>query len=175
MPRRTFDFHETPVHYLTALSWAIGKDIAGKAYAPCVGTGAIPAHFTKLRWRTNDWDPKRVAHTHYNATRPKAWGTLGYDWCIENPPFEVELPIVQHALQWCKNVAVLARLSFLEPTKDRTDFWRRHADSVHVIMLPRYSFRLNDDGNRGSDNMTCCWLVWALHVKPGISWSQFRE
>lgn len=163
MARRPFDFYETPQHYTRALAQVIGAP-KGRAYEPCVGDGAIVRAFPSLQWTTNDWNPKRAADTHYNATKAKAWGTLGFQWCITNPPFDAVLPILENALRFHPNVAFLARLSFLEPTFGRTDFWRRYGERATIIFLPRHSF--TGDGN--SDNQTCIWLIWwAAQLGPG--------
>jgi hypothetical protein len=160
--RRKFDFYETPPHYVTALQKVIGVP-RGSLIEPCVGKGAI-LDLLKVNgvWRTNDLNVRRTAHTHCDASKVRTWRWLTDDrthpftWGITNPPFRRMLPIVRLMLGYCTNVAVLARLSFLEPTFDRGLFWKRWAPGVEVILLPRYSFT----GNGKSDNQTCVWLVW---------------
>ena len=166
--RRKFDFYETPPHYLKALRDVIGE-IDGNAYEPCVGKGNIVQFFDGADWTTNDLDPKRDANTHHDASdgAGDAWGRLGIDWCITNPPFSQELPILVNALRWSRNVAFLGRLSFLEPTEDRFPFWQEWAKRCTVIVLPRYSFRLNDQGKKQTDSMTCAWFVWWAAQKTG--------
>ncbi len=164
MPRKAFDLYETPPHYVDGLVRHIGIP-EGTLYEPCVGNGHIVRRLRALGCRptdrlTNDLNPTMRADTHHDATDALAWGALGVDWCITNPPFSHEQAILEYALQWSRNVAFLARLSFLEPTADRRPFWKAHAASCQVIVLPRYSFRLNDAGKRATDNLTCCWLVW---------------
>jgi hypothetical protein len=164
MPRRQLDFYETPNHYVDALVDVIGVNLH-KVYDCCSGQRAI---ITRLRERgytgkiySNDLDNDRPAKTHYNAAiNGHAWGRLGIDWCITNPPFSDELAILTHALRWHQNVAFLARLSFLEPTLDRRTFWQLHDSDCRIIVLPRYSFRLNDDGKKQTDSVTCCWLIF---------------
>lgn len=166
MPRAKLDLYETPPHYVQALLDVIGDLRYKSIYEPCVGKGAIMNRVmrstgTKGReWITNDIDRRRVASTHYDATTSDAW-QVNAQWAITNPPFRHEQAILQHALRTCPNVAFLARLSFLEPTQDRTRFWKRYLCNLsHVIVLTRYSFRRNDRGQRGSDSQTCCWLVF---------------
>lgn len=180
MPRRRHDFHETPKHYVTALARVIGVP-RGHLYDPCVGTHNIQ-HYLPIgkgaRWHTNDIDRKRTANTHLDARRRVSWGTLGYEWVITNVPFKSALPIVEHMLSYGKNVAVLVRLSFLEPTLTRRRFWRRLKTGrgmPTVIVLPRYSFRKNDRGKRQTDSVTCCWLVWQEGRKSSVRISLLRE
>jgi hypothetical protein len=164
--RRTFDFYETPPHYVTALQKVIGVP-RGSLIEPCVGKGAL-IDLVKVDgiWRTNDLNPRRMAHTHLDASKVRTWrrltdsGTQPFTWGITNPPFRRMLPIVRLMLGYCRNVAVLARLSFLEPTFARGLFWKRWTPGVEVILLPRYSFT----GNGKSDNQTCVWLVWRQRV-----------
>lgn len=177
MARQPFDFYETPPHYIRALKDVIGAP-TGILYEPCVGRGQIARRFPSFdRVVTNDLDRRREADTHYNAALgARAWGTLGYSWVITNPPFSQELQILKLALMFTPNVAMLARLSFLEPTKDRTPFWDRYGADCTVIVLPRYSFRNNDEGKRATDNMTCCWLVWWRAQRKGghLHWTHRR-
>lgn len=159
MPRRPLDFYETPPHYIEALQRVIGVP-SGRLIEPCVGKGAIVEQLTvEGQWTTNDLNPRLpwAAH-HLDATRQRLWRGR-FDWAITNPPFSQELPILRHALRYCDNVAMLARLSFLEPTIERRLFWSRWQRNVEVIVLPRYSFK-KVRGARATDTMTCCWLVW---------------
>ena len=186
--RRQHDFYETPPHYVRALLKHIEIHARYSIYEPCIGDWSIvnelpPARklgtiFTndidslRVAIFTNDIDSLRVADTHFDATKAEAWqdwyGTNGVlDWCITNPPFSAELPILQHALAHSVRVAFLARLSFLEPTADRRSLLETKPPAM-IIVLPRYSFRNNDAGKRQTDNVTCCWMVWGPDVKRGI-------
>lgn len=165
MSRRPLDFYETPPHYVEALQRVIGAP-TGRILMPCVGKSQLrdALHLAPSSIIiTNDLNPKRHAMTHLDATRQRSWARMCSfgrpAWCIDNPPFGQELPMLRHALRYCDNVAMLARLSFLEPTIERRLFWARWQAGVEVIVLPRYSFK-RVQGKRATDNMTCCWLVW---------------
>lgn len=162
MARHPLDRYETPPHYVKALLKHIGRLQHQRIYEPCSGHGHITRYLRDYgnKIHTNDLDPTIPAKTHLDARTPAAWGTLGYDWIITNPPFKYEQEILERALQFGKNVAFLARISFLEPTLTRDGFWRRYRQGLEVIILPRYSFRRNKDGRKGSDSVTCCWLIW---------------
>lgn len=176
--RRRLDRYETPAHYTAALTKRIGAP-KGVVYEPCVGAGHLLNRLDLSRATkviTNDLDRHVVADHHWDVRRAKRWGTLGIDWCITNPPFSAEQRILEFALQFCKNVAMLARLSFLEPTISREPFWLRHQSRVEIIALPRYSFRNNDQGKKATDNQTCVWLVFREkhHVRQ-FTISDLRE
>lgn len=165
MPRR-IDQYETPPHYVEPLLELIGSLDGRTVYEPCVGKWHIARHLLYAKQLlTNDLDPACAADTHLDAALGAAWVDAEvqqerwFDWTITNPPFEHELAILQHAIAHSANVAFLARISFLEPTRTRQDFWAAHPPT-DVIVLPRYSFRLNDFGKRQTDNVTCCWIVF---------------
>lgn len=160
MPRRPLDQYETPPHYVEALLPLVGPLQALAVYEPCVGKWHIARYLAAASYLlTNDLDPGCSATMHQDARLVEAWPARTFDWIITNPPFSDELAILQHALLCARNVAFLARLSFLEPTRSRAAFWQAHAPT-DVIVLPRYSFRLNDEGKRQTDNVTCCWVVY---------------
>jgi hypothetical protein len=160
MPRRVLDYYETPPHYVEPLLELIGSLRDLNVYEPCVGQGHIARYLTDVEsLTTNDLDPACAADTHLDARLDDAWPRPIFDWTITNPPFSDELPILRQALRHSTHVAMLARLSFLEPTRSRTPFWAGVQPS-DVIVLPRYSFRANDAGKRQTDSVTCCWLVF---------------
>lgn len=172
MPRRPLDSYMTPPHYVQALVETVG--IKGRVYEPCVGDGAIA---DILRDRsgiphvvTNDLNPDCDAHYHCDARRQEAWSpriTFGVKWVVTNPPFAGAFEILRHALH-LPHVALLARLSFLEPTRGRAELLAKRPPR-RLIVLPRYSFRRNDQGRRQTDSVTCAWLVWSTQVEPGIT------
>jgi hypothetical protein len=170
MPRRPLDQYETPPHYVAPLLAVIGPLDGLTVYEPCVGQGHIARYLTPevcgcRHLCTNDLDPACPATLHEDARTEAAWPAYDpvepwlIDWVITNPPFSDALPILQHALANAHNVAMLARLSFLEPTRSRAAFWCQHPPT-DVIVLPRYSFRCNDAGKRQTDSVTCCWLIF---------------
>jgi len=174
MPRRPLDQYETPPHYVEPLLELIGPLSDLSVYEPCVGKWHLAQYLMAARGLcTNDLDPSCAATTHHDARQPAAWAMPWADWTITNPPFSDELAILQHALAHSHNVAFLARLSFLEPTQSRADFWQAHPPT-DVIVLPRYSFRLNDQGKRQTDNVTCCWVIYRTGRAPCLSFSHWR-
>lgn len=182
-PRRALDSYQTPPSYVEPLLELIGPLAGLTVYEPCVGLWHIARYLTgAAKLVTNDIDPACAADTHFDARRLEAWpwpsdygaSDYAFDWVITNPPFSDELVILSHALNAGRNVAFLARLSFLEPTIERGPFFLEHPPS-DVIVLPRYSFRLNDAGKRQTDNVTCCWLVWRGAHRGTVRFSTRRD
>ena len=78
------------------------------------------------------------------------------DWVVSNPPFSIAHEIVPLALEHARvGVAMLLRLSFLEPVKNRVAFLQAHPPTS-ITVLPRISFT----GDGKTDSVTCAWLVW---------------
>jgi len=182
MPRRPLDQYETPPHYVQPLLDLIGPLTGLTVYEPCVGKWHIAQFLTGAgHLSTNDLDPQCAATIHEDARSERAWpfahadpdDDFRVDWTITNPPFSDELVILQHALANSRNVAFLARLSFLEPTLTRAAFWAAHPPT-DLIVLPRYSFRLNDAGKRQTDSVTCCWIVYREGGRPCLRFSPHR-
>lgn len=172
--RREHDFYETPPHYLEALYADMDFNTFRHrpVIEPCVGEGAISKALTKefnLKVLTNDIDKKRKADSHFDAAGEKFW--TGEEWAlsITNPPFNAMEDIVSHMLEHSENVITLARLSFLEPTQKRTELFKRYGDPTMLIVLSRYSFRLNDEGKRATDSMTCCWIGWGPELPKELT------
>lgn len=178
MPRRPYDFYETPPHYTAVLLKEITVRRGQTVFEPCVGDGAITRVLTHtcpgLTIITNDIDSKRRAQHHGDARDRCVWRDAaagwsgGFSWAIFNPPFSAALALAEHALAYADRTAMLVRLSFLEPTADRERFLANHPPT-RVIVLPRHSFRNRDDGKRGHDSVTCAWLVWDNDLVPGLA------
>lgn len=165
MPRRKHDFYETPPHYLEALQEYIGIEADQSVFEPCVGEGMIadwllgPMGVDKVHTNDLDWD--RKANYHFDAANVGNWDT--FDWGVTNPPFDKINEITSAGLVSCTNYVTLARLSFLEPTIDRRELFKQYPPDM-LIVLPRYSFRLNDDGKPATDSVTCAWIGWGPDV-----------
>jgi hypothetical protein len=114
-----------------------------------------------LVWAT-DIAPMAAGVTEMDAlARKDRW----HGWIVTNPPFNLALEIVQHALSLSPRVAILVRLSFLEPTRQRAPFLSRRPPD-RVIITPRMRFPRGDElPQRGTDSVTTAWLVWG--VAPG--------
>jgi hypothetical protein len=163
MARRANDFYQTPHGATLALLDSIGplsRDTI--AYEPCAGKNSI----TNVLWNsglhsvwTNDIDPKVGWKLCFNVDASTVWPmhdkTEPVDWVITNPPFNKAYEILQLSLQNCDKVALLLRLSFLEPTAKRANFLREFPPTK-LLVLPRMSFTENGK----TDSVTYAWMVW---------------
>ena len=160
--RRDLDFYETPAYYVETLIKRAGILPTSRVFEPCAGDGAIAWHFEGRCW-TNDIDFRRNTNYHFDAA--DEWPVLdpGWGWIISNPPFKQALPIVERAVERAANIAMLLRISFLEPTKQREQFLLKRPPSG-IIYLPRHSFT----GNGKSDMSTVAWMLWNYRLTPAI-------
>lgn len=129
---------------------------------PCAGEGAIASVFRQHGHDvvTVDIDESRDVDVYADMADPLSWGWLTagthFDWIITNPPFNQAHLIVPLALEHARvGVAMLLRLSFLEPTKNREAFLVCYPPQKQIV-LPRISFT----GDGKTDTVTCAWLVW---------------
>jgi hypothetical protein len=176
MGRQPLDRYDTPPHYIEPLLKLIGPLDGLSVYEPCVGGGNISKYLTSARHLvTNDINPAVQATMHHDARTEVAWPDPisiiidddRIDWVITNPPFADEQAILHFALVSARNVAFLARLSFLEPTRSRARLWQVHPPT-DVIVLPRYSFVRTTNKSR-TDSVTCCWMVFREGHSPCLS------
>lgn len=166
-------------------------ELGGRILEPCSGEGAIAsvlAYEGRLTVVTNDFDPRRPADFHLDASHPGSWDTFGpIDWVVSNPPYvgHLCLPIVRLAVEHARvGVALMLRLSFIEPTakgqrRRRTREgrillaseprgpWLAQHPLSRLLVLPRHSFT-----GAGSDSVTTAWCIWAripLSGPPHVS------
>ena len=116
--RREHDFYETADWQVNALVDNL-PELSGSVWCPCVGDGSLMRRLQQLRpdlgpFVTNDIDSAREADFHHDATNPLHWSWMAQkcgrpDWIVENPPFNVELAILQAAYETARcGVAFMA-------------------------------------------------------------------
>ena len=162
--RHVNDHYPTP----TALTLALLKElpqIGGAIIEPCAAEGKIAGilrtHPLVAEVITNDIDVTMPTRYHEDATDADAaiWAAPA-DWIVTNPPFNQADQFVH--LAWAKarrGVAMLLRLSFMEPTRKRAQLLKSMAPYMsHLIVFsqPRPSFT----GNGRTDSTTTAWFVW---------------
>ena len=156
MTRRSNDFYPTPY-------WATEKllelfPMAGVIGEPCTGAGDV-ANVLRQHgevW-TNDIDIVHPVDSYHDLLDSDSWAKLpGCDWIVTNPPFSIAAAIVPAAYEKARlGVAMLLRLSYLEPCQNRAEWLAAHP-LTKLIVLPRISFT----GNGKSDSCTTAWMVW---------------
>lgn len=163
--RRDLDAYYTPASAVGTLLKYIHVD-GCRVMEPMSGDGAIARKLVAAGAEviTNDINPDVLALTHHDATDPDFW-TLGggVEWVITNPAFDVAHQVVPLAVQHANNVAMLLRLSFLEPCANRAMFLA-DCPPASLIVLPRISFT----GDGKTDTVTCAWMLWGPVVDSGI-------
>lgn len=154
--RRPNDWYPTPAWATEILLTVTG--ITGTVLEPCVGAGHIA---NVLRRReidvmTNDLDPRFPADFHMDALSADFAHRFRPDWVISNPPFVIADRLVPRCLEMAEwGVAMLLRLSWLEPTRARS-YLLEHNPPTSLVILPRISFT----GDGQVDNVTTAWFVW---------------
>ena len=153
--RRAHDAYYSPAWSVDTLLQAVAIDRACRVLEPCSGTGQISRRLAALGFAevaTNDLDPAAPAQTHadYLAQPFQA------QWIITNPPYAQAFPFLAKAMRESTlGVALLLRLSFIEPTRQRGAWLSAHPPTA-VLVLPRISFT----GDGRSDTVTTAWFVW---------------
>ena len=156
-PRRKNDFYETPPVFTDILLEDIGDYVKGRVLECCSGDGAITDVLNKKGYDVVTNDIEKDADTAYDATENILWSrhSENISWVISNPPFKSAPSIVTKAYHTAHDgIAMLLRLSFLEPCQNRGDFLSNHPPNL--IVLPRHSFT----GDGGVDSVTCAWFYW---------------
>jgi hypothetical protein len=168
--RHPNDFYPTPAA-LTAVLLDVVPELGGTAVEPCAGDGAMAAALRRsgrlTGIRTNDVLAGYACTTTSDARDPAAavWQAAA-DWVITNLPFTWASEILANA--WAhadKGVAMLLRLTFLEPTRKRAGLLRSiapHMSHLIVFSQPRPSFT----GNGRTDSTTTAWFVWQTAHDP---------
>jgi hypothetical protein len=154
------EFYETPKGLTTALLQRL--QVYGRVIEPCAGDHAITDVLKNhgLEVLTCDIDPTKTVDYVMDSAVEDNWGLLLHaDWVVSNPPFSRALEILKNAYDHAEvGVAMLLRLSFLEPCEPRNKWLVQHPPQ-RIIVLPRVSF----DG-KGNDTVTCAWFIW--YKKP---------
>jgi hypothetical protein len=102
----THEFYETPRTFSKYLFSEVS--VRGRAFEPCVGSGAIVTASEHLpgeqrEWVTSDLDHAWTAYYYGDATGDELWREVTrlegpIDWTVTNPPFEPAIDILTQAL-----------------------------------------------------------------------------
>lgn len=172
----TLEFYPTPAWQTRVLLHYV--DIRGVVLEPCAGDGAIARLLEDRPFTTvhrNDLavytppslfavDPEVAAirvQTLRDATDPafwREWRVQGVDWIVTNPPFSRApeiLPLAKEAAR--DGVAMLLRLSYLEPAENRARWLTTHPPS-RLIFMPRASYVVGAESK--TDQVGTMWAIW---------------
>lgn len=160
--RRKLDFYPTPKWATELLVRSV--PIYGGILECCSGDGAIAdvlETMTEVKvWRNDIVDSMPRLDWAKDATDRFAWYQMTehhtVSWIVSNPPFSHAPQIIPLAYEHAAiGIAMLLRLSYLEPVENR-GAWLNEHPPTQLIVLPRISFT----GNGKTDNVTCAWMVW---------------
>lgn len=155
--------------------------IQGYVFEPCCGEGHILRVLYKRPGIKNiyggdidcvksDWFPICM-----DSTQSHQWRALNdqhihahqkpIDWVVSNPPYVQPdcQDIINNSWKYASvGVAMLLRLSYLEPCLNKTGGYRgeflKEAPLSHLIVFnPRPQFRAD---TKGTDSSTVAWFVW---------------
>lgn len=162
--RRENDFYPTPATETRRLIKQC-PFINGAILECCAGAGDISDVLKTIDGSivlTNDIDPLRDTDFHEDVSTDFGWRFVdqSFDWIVTNPPFNIAPSIVPLAYRYANiGIAMLLRLSFLEPCLNRVDFLSEHPPTK-LIVCPRVSFT----GDGKTDSVTCAWMIWDKRV-----------
>lgn len=168
-PRRTGDAYMSAGGFVRPLLPLIAP--GSTILEPCAGAGDLVGPLCEAghTLMTADIDPAAAVDHHLDMTRAESWAQLPpADWVVSNLPFSRALAILRHAVEHARvGVAVILRLTFLEPTTEGPDAradWLAAHPLTKQIVLPRYSFT----GDGKVDSVTCAWMIWERGKAPAI-------
>jgi hypothetical protein len=163
--RNKFDAYYTPPELTRALLALWMLPAGCQIGEPCAGDGWISRELEQTGHyvRSGDLNPdSEIGREHtpldfFSRTAGQYYDDV--DAIITNPPYAGAPRFVRRALEFTDRVAMLLRLSFLEPCEGNPDSARTDLlDKLsRVIVLPRVSFI---QGKSGTDSATCAWFIW---------------
>ena len=167
--RRPNDFYPTDARLTQELLKRV--EIFGTVFECCAGDGAIvktlQGRFLDINGViSNDVDETRNCAYHFDASSAKEWESFkwNFDWVVTNPPFTQAPEIIPLAWKYSlQGIAMLLRLSYLEPAKNRGTWLQEHSQYLTDLIIfgqPRPSFTGN-----GVDTATTAWFVWQKKPK----------
>ena len=160
LPRHENDFYITPPELVKSLLTVV--PIFGAVFEPCAGDGAIAKVLAQQDCHviTNDISKNQVTDYHFDATLPDEYPDIDPDWIVTNPPYSVAHRILPIAWEKARvGIAMLLRLSYLEPCDNRADFLKQFLPNFSnvIIFNPRPCFRTD---TKATDSVTHAWFVW---------------
>lgn len=175
MTRNALDQYWTPHAGITRRLLARHGWDTGTALEPCAGARAIADVLIDhgLGVITGDIDPAMDTDHVWNFPIAAKLGQVPeVDFVISNPPFNLANECVDAALSVCPRVAMLLRMTWIEPCSDRRRIWTMTPPAFVHPLHPRPCFT----GDGKTDSATCAWFVWTSRnidstcLEPFVDW-----
>lgn len=164
-----------------------GADMIGRVLRAQTGINAYLGTDVDPEARSGFWERAAIDGIERWREAKKApldflqWESLpsGITWIISNPPYTIAysahangkataLDFVDKALSFGVGIAMLLRLTWLEPCKERIDFFR-NTPPTDVLILRRVNFLNSDVKNM----CTSAWVIWdpARRGQQTVRWA----
>lgn len=162
--RAELDFYQTP---RIAVEKLLEKEsFQHKILEPCCGQGAISKVLTEKGY---DVESSDLADRGFGSVKDFFDITCTNRDIITNPPYNLALEFVQHALDIANastKIAMLLRIQFLESKKRRALFDTNQLKNVYV-----FSERISCD-EKNTNAICFCWYVWqkGFNGRPILDW-----
>lgn len=191
-PRDELDRYYTPPWCTRALLHYLGERLEGVIWEPCAGQGHIVDELKAAERSVyaSDIFPQKPNQFRQDFLEASVLGypepivrrgvlqRIDYNrprWILTNPPYRTKgdrtaASFVHHALPIARDaIAMLLRLSMLEPAEDREQLMITNSPT-DLVVLPRVSFI---GAPKGGESITSAWFVWDkrkttqhIHVYP---------
>ena len=187
-PRRQLDYWSTPAWATAALfNHCLGNKVKSKfVWEPAAGGGEMLNVLTRCFSRVvgSDIEPRMDGIVRYDFLsslfewdKESESGRLLDRWhraeradrmIITNPPFNLAQEFVARALALTPNVAILARLSFLEGVKRFNTLFKDYPPETVHVFTERIAFRRSGLPRPNDSGMAAnAWLVWETGENRG--------
>ena len=172
------DQYFTPREAVYPLLKTLNLFVDDLVFEPCAGDGNIvqclqdDGHDELLMTGDIDRNLRGLSFRGFDATDRRQWEDawqINPDWVITNPPYKQPDcdRIIQNAWAFAeKGIAMLLRLTYLEPCQNRANFLKLAPLSNLIVLNPRPQFI---PGKKSTDASTVAWFVWkkggSFHTK----------
>lgn len=157
--RNEFDFYPTPtICTFSIMKFLIDHKIitpGGIVYECCCGDGAMSKVIEQHGFEVIGTDLRDAGIYGYDRIDFLKQDPYKFDAVITNPPFNIAIDIIEHALKFAPVVVMLLKSNYWH-VKERYNFFMKHTPA-YVLPL---SFRPNFYTNGGTGTMDFQFTVW---------------
>lgn len=159
--RKPADFYPTPPDVTVALAEWIGLTPETFVWEPACGDGAMSRVLMQFSDNVISTDLRddsgfgKGGVDFLDTTHDDHWRLA--DWIITNPPFNLALKFIEHALTITPNVAMLLKATYWN-AKGRESFFRQNPPAWILPLTWRPAFLEEERGS--SPLMDVMWVVW---------------